>query len=545
MRTTVGGRTRNGRIGVVRILLFVLAFLAVAVAGVALFLRYSGDTYHSGIDIRDFLRRVDSVLPERERAAEAWALADRASSFVARKGLGVESELAVLKRRRSIARSSPAEYAGLYFEAALTSAERFPHAGAISAVVVDAALPLRETKALAALRSHSPRLDAVLFGALKALALARLGDTASPSSAVPLDAILAAADAYSAALPEAASLLAVDAVIVSLLSGNALEARAVAQGRLSDPDGLSPSALRFLAEFVYDFGDPNESAALFSRLPAGYSLRRADAAHLAGDTRTAREAWFQAAAGPAARLALYNLASTSLDPAEAFSYARRLHSLSADFAPGVILYARLAGEHIGLQTLSTASELGSDVLIDLELVRLGAPRVGLDRSLALLWLLMNEDPRSKPLARWAAWYAASNGRIGEALRFVQVHRNEGLAAPWIDFYSGIEAALSGDLGEAEKAFERAAAESGDWRLAADTGVLYESLRNPREALRRYEIAASLGPAGADAAEIQLRIARLLVNLGRRADARRVLEYALDRDPGNRRARTELKRLDGR
>jgi tetratricopeptide (TPR) repeat protein len=117
-------------------------------------------------------------------------------------------------------------------------------------------------------------------------------------------------------------------------------------------------------------------------------------------------------------------------------------------------------------------------------------------------------------------------------------------APWSFFYEGLEKAREGKLDDAEKAFESAAAESGDWRLAANIAALYEAERKAGEALRRYEVAASLCASNADAAEIQLRIARLQKVLGRDTDARRTLEYALSKDPGNRRVRMELKRLNG-
>lgn len=548
MRTTVGGRARSGRIGVVRILFFSSALLVVAAAVAVLFLRRARDSsFSSSADIKQVLSRLDAAPAGRNGAAEAWELTDRAAAFVAAKGLGVESELAVLKRRRALARSYPDEYAVPYLLAATFSAERFPHADLVAAAVVDAALLRPGESASAALKAYAPRLDSSSFGALKTLAYARLGETAEPSTVLPSSALLAASAAYVPVRPEAAALLAVDAAIAALLSDNALEARTIARDRLSLHDGLSPSVILFLAELSYDFGDRNEASSFFSRLSgAEYALRRADSAYLAADGATAREAWLQAIGGTGTKLALYNLASVSADAAEALSYARRLRSYAADFSPGVILYSRLAADDpAGFSSLASAAAASRDSLVDLELIRVEARREGYERTMARLWLLMNEHPRSEPLARWASWFAASRGRLPEAMRIVRAYGSENGNPPWTEFYAGLDGALSGRHDEAEKSFERAAAESGDWRLAADTAALYESRRNPREALRRYEIAASLCPAGPDAAEIQLRISRLLSAMGRSADARRVLEYALDQDPGNRRVRTELKRLDGR
>jgi hypothetical protein len=49
----------------------------------------------------------------------------------------------------------------------------------------------------------------------------------------------------------------------------------------------------------------------------------------------------------------------------------------------------------------------------------------------------------------------------------------------------------------------------------------------------------------DAARVQVRIARCLRGLGREAESRRVLDYALDLDPDNLDAALEKRRLENR
>jgi hypothetical protein len=49
----------------------------------------------------------------------------------------------------------------------------------------------------------------------------------------------------------------------------------------------------------------------------------------------------------------------------------------------------------------------------------------------------------------------------------------------------------------------------------------------------------------DAARVQIRIARCLRSLGREAESRRVLDYALDIDPDNLEAALEKRRLESR
>jgi tetratricopeptide (TPR) repeat protein len=536
VRTTIAGSRAAGRVGVVRILLIALATLVVAAAGVFFLLRHargSGDA----TDFSVLLDRIDDSLADPDRAIQTESMIEQAESFVRSRGLGVESELSVLKRRRDLAYLLPS-YADSYLEGALGCSARFPHSDLAAATVAEAALGMPGPQAEAVLREHLARLDGVAFGALRTFAEARLGSLSRPVSLLSPEPLLAAADAYA---DHDAALLAVDAALSALLSGDALTARGIARDRLARPDELPERALRFHAELSFDFGDRRDAAALFSRLPGVEAvLLRADSFHLSGDAASAKEAWLSAAV-EGNRIALYNLASASADPAEALAYARRLRSAAPDFPEGAVLFSRLASPEEADAALSEAD----DALTELELIRREAPRLGVDRTLARLWLLANAETGSEETARWGAWYAASNGRLQEAVRLVRSYEKENGPSPWGEFYLGLDAARSGRIDEAEAAFEKAAVESGDWHLAANTAVLSESRRDTREALRRYEIAVSLCAPGPQSADLQLRISRLLTVLGRSADARRVLEYALDQDPGNRRVRAELKRLDGR
>lgn len=274
-------------------------------------------------------------------------------------------------------------------------------------------------------------------------------------------------------------------------------------------------------------------------------MRRADAAYLSGELGEARESWRRAAESAASPLPLYNLASGSASEAEALSYARRLRAAFPDFSPGIVLYSRLVGEEEGSRILSGAYAKTRDARVGIELVRSQASRTGTAGTIARSWLLLNADPGSETAARWSAWYAASNGEFEEARRLVRSFRGANGTPPWADFHAALAAAADGDLDGAEALFKNAAADGGDWRAAANIAALYEARRNPREALRRYELAVSLRPPKDAAAELQFRIAMLLKALGKESDARRTLEYALDLDPDNRKVRTELERLSGR
>jgi len=519
----------------------VCVVLAALAAGGLVFLHLFPGVF--AVDIPKTLPRIDALLSDPSRYADAALLLDKAEVSLRANGLGVESDLSLLKRRRVLARLKPGVYGAAYLKAALAASERFSNLEVTAVVVVDAALMSVESRPETAttLKNYAVRLSPDSFGALKTLCFTRLGELSAPSSRLSPASFLAAADAYVGHRPEVAAELTVNAAIAAFLSDDTLLGRTIIRDRLSRLDDLSPAVLRFLAEASYDFGDPLEAASLFSRIAGDENIiRRADALYLAGMTAEARGVWSSAAAGKNAGFALYNLASLSSTSEEALSFARRLYSASPDFAPGVVLYSRLSGEAEGRAILSSAAEKTKDVCIDLEAVRIDAPRVGIARTQARLWLLMNKEPAFEAAARWAAWYFATNGLSDESKRVAHAYREVVGSAQWTDFHVALNAARAGKLEEAEKAFERAAS-SGDWRPVANSAVVYEARRSPGEALKRYRIALSLQPDKSAAAEIHFRIARLLKSIGRELEARRSLEYSQSLDPGNRRVRIELKK----
>ncbi len=496
-------------------------------------------------DFPSLLFRIDALISDPACAAEASAAADAAERIAVKDSLGVESFMSVLSRRRRLSAQHPDPYARSYLSAALEASERFPYSDPLCASVVDAALacPPGDAEAAAALRTSAPRLNAEAFPSLRAAAERRLG-ASGPSSSLPVPMLLGAADAYARADAGASEALAVDAALASLLGGDALGARTIVRDRFPRPDELSPRNVRFAAELEYDFGDRRQAAALFSRLDgAENALRRADAAFLAGDLAQARIGWTEAAGSSpsAASIALYNLATHAAAADSGVAYARRLVAAAPDFEPGRVLLARLADESSALGVAGGSAGAG---LVELERIRTGAPAAGYDRTRALLWMLLNAHPRLEQAAEWTAWYAARNGDFDEALLAAASYAQESGPASWTGFYEGLVYARDGRLDEAGRAFGRAAAAGGDWRLAANEALVLESKRSTADALKRYEIAASLRPLPADAAEIQLRISRLLRSLGRDSDAERALRYAADLDPGNRRVRADLRKYFG-
>jgi tetratricopeptide (TPR) repeat protein len=84
-----------------------------------------------------------------------------------------------------------------------------------------------------------------------------------------------------------------------------------------------------------------------------------------------------------------------------------------------------------------------------------------------------------------------------------------------------------------------------WQIPANLGRIMESRRSFGAALEYYEIASAEVKDPRAASEVQYRISQCLRALGQGRESRRVLEYALDLNPENLKARAELSRLDSR
>jgi tetratricopeptide (TPR) repeat protein len=163
------------------------------------------------------------------------------------------------------------------------------------------------------------------------------------------------------------------------------------------------------------------------------------------------------------------------------------------------------------------------------------------KTIAQSWLLMNKRPDESRIAEWVAWFLTVHSVPTEASILAAKHATLEPIPSWLHNLKGFVAATSGQLDEAEDAFGKASSTGGDWRLAANLALVAEKKRQYGKALERYGIASSLKPPPADAARIQLRIARTMVSLGMRDEAVKALEYGLYLDPLNGDLRYELKK----
>jgi hypothetical protein len=487
-----------------------------------------------------------------------------------KKALSVESHLSVLKRRRNLARYSgfPPERAalfiGAYGEAAARISGRFPHSEPLAALAAEALFlgdPLIAPETAAALeellaRIRDPALRPLVLS-LYVLA-GKLGDPQSAAGVPPGENLLASA--IPLVSEKEGEQFLVNRGILRLLAGDIPGCGALVKTLLAGPPGgdggfpetsWSPAG----AEFFYDFGDPLESAELFSRFSDEKSLaRQADALRLAGYGDTARNLWHglalpQNAGGAKNRdrisRSLYNLASTAASPGEKAAYLERFFaeqqpSPSPVFTYGILAYTRLLDTPRAVVILEE-QDLKNEGLLDLELLKRRRDHWTIDRTVAEVWLLLGRHPQDERLYQWGAAYFDLQKRYDETAVLIKTAGYNHLQGDWIDLHQGIRLVREGRLDEGEALLRGLSGRF--WQADAAVARILEARRSNAAALEYYEAAASRTGDKKSAARIQLNIARCLRALGRDREIRRVLEYAGDLDPENLNVRLELRRLE--
>jgi tetratricopeptide (TPR) repeat protein len=484
-----------------------------------------------------------------------------------KKALSVESHLSVLKRRRNLARYSafPPETAGLFIGAYGDAADRlsrlFPYSEGLAALAAEALLlrdPLIAPETAAAMENYLARIREPSRAPL-ALGLYILsGKLADPQSAGSIpqgDALLAAA--IPLVSEKEGEQLLVNQGILRLLEGDTPGCGTLVTALLAGSRGTAaPQSLRFGAEFLYDFGDPLESAELFSRFSDEESLaRQADALRRGGHGDTARNIWRGLAFPPAGGTksteriskSRYNLAATAGETGEKAAY---LEGLFADPPPapspvltyGVLAYTRLLDTPRAVAILEE-QDLQSESLLDLELLKRRRDRWTIDRIVAELWLLLGRHPQDERLYQWGAYYFDRQKRYDETAVLIKTAGYNHLDGGWIDLNQAIRLVREGRLDEGEALLTGLSGRV--WQADANIARILEARRSNAAALDYYEAAAARVRDKKDAARIQLHIARCLRALGRDREIRPVLEYAGDLDPENLNIRLELRRQENR
>jgi tetratricopeptide (TPR) repeat protein len=502
------------------------------------------------------LREYDAFLAASAGSAEADTL-NRLLDRLEKNTQGVETHLSVLKRRRNLALEDP-RFLGPYRDAAVRAAAAFPYSEPLAAVAAEALLhntPVTEAGA-EKLRWYAsliaePRLAPLVLG-IHVLT----GDLESPGSiAAPrLENLLAAGlplirDSFPG--DEWQRLIA-DLALLKLLRGDV--SGAAAQVQTIAAVAQSPLPLHFIAEFYYDFGDPLRAAEIFSRFSDERSMiRSADALWLGNRGASARNIWKILAAGDGEiRLrSLYNLAASAADQTEEAAWLERLFaegrdnpSLQADpcFHAGIIRYTRLLDTSRALAILE-AAESRQVPLLDLELLRRRSEIWPMERTIAETWLLLGRHPAEAALYQWGAYYFDHQQKYDETAILIKTASYHRIGGPWLDLNAALRQIQANNLDGAEEYLRRIPAGAGIWQASANLARVLEARRATAAALEHYETAAALVKGNESAALVQFRIARCLQTLGRVAESRRVLEYALDLNPDNLNVRMELRRLE--
>jgi tetratricopeptide (TPR) repeat protein len=526
-----------------------MAFLRLYSGG-QFFYRWKRDRENIGGTFSRELQRYDAILAEGRalNPDELGPLLDR----LEQNALGVESHLSVLKRRRNLALNHGSVKA--YGEAARRAAAAFPFSEPLAAVAAEALIleePQIDDDRKVPLRQYGELLSEPRFLPLALGLYILAGDMQDPSgaAAIPRGKVLLDS-AISLFRGERQAEFLIDACILRL-PDDPEGAGALIISLLQNPEAPE-KAYRFAAEFFYDHGNPLRAAEIFSRFSDEESLlRQADALWLAGFPEGARAIW-TALVSPdhegqfllrpqAGGRILYNLAVLAADREEKLGYLEKLFIRDPGHPYGLIAYSRLFDTPKAAVILTEMNPRQEDPLSDLELLRRRQDEWGIAKTIAETWLLLGRHPEDGRLYQWGAYYFDRQRQYGETALLIQTCRLKQLGGAWLDFHEALGFIREGRIEEGETILQTLSQDNAVWQIPANIARILESRRSTAAALAYYETAATLVKAPQDASKIQVRIAHCLRVLGRDQESRRVLEYALDLDPENLKARLELQR----
>jgi hypothetical protein len=522
--------------------------LALALAFALLFFLINRDTLvfplQSNKNFARDLKRYDDAL-----AQEGPELLDKRLDVLERQARSQEEWLSLLKRRRNLARLNSL-YVSSYQKSSSEAVKAFPNSEAMIAVAGDSLLYTPKANA-GLLQNYADKLFQFRFAPLVLSIYALTGVLGDPEETAQINGLENLLSMEFA--PELKGLFRVNTLLLDILKGEILAASVGING-LIESNPYSRDFLILGGEFFYDYGNPLRAAELFFRLGDSYIGRIADALALAGEVQAARNIWTALAnateRNPAlSTQSLYNLAATSENPQEAAAWLERIFTANAASSDlyklyGIIRYTRLQNTSRAIVSLEEQNTM-DEPLLDLELHRRRMDLWPLDRSAAETWLLLGRHPDSEPLYRWAAWFFDRQKFYGETAQLLKITGQHEISAPWIELTQALTFLREGYISEGLKILETEYQKNptGDWHIPANIARVMESRRTVTAALDYYERAAAQADTRQSLAVLQLRISRCLETLGRFEESRRSLEYALELDPENYNARTEIWRLN--
>ena len=530
-----------------RITLLAGLILLILICGAFIFLYFGERSIWKNFRKQDsftsIMREYDMTAAENYGTQREYDRLNRELNRLEKKAVSVESWLSVLKRRRLLAKEHPPSMEN-YRSSVNNALKAYPASQPVIAVAAAALVkdsPVsRETEAK--LRGWLPFITDPSFNMLRLSLHALLGDLNSPQKAQALPG-----DIFS----DGTEAVTVNLSLLKILRGDYRGASAEIQTLANGAP--SPEAVRFAAEYNYDFGDILRSAELFSTLNTADALaRQADALYLAGYTDSAVSIWTLLAKLPD-ETSLYNLAVTSDNVADIAGYLETLVNLktvsnsnSRQF--GLIRYSRFLEYTKALELLKgTINFSPKDYpYIDLEICKRLVQERNPGLQTAQTWLLLDRHEKNLELYKWAGWFFFFQREYKEALillnRMEQLQINE----DWADFYKVIYSMIEGELDEAQALLRPMVTPEHDWYIFANYGRILEAMHSFGRAMDVYETAANKlttmnPPKNKSAANVQIHIARCYNALKRPGDARRALLFALEFDPDNLTAQLEFEK----
>ena len=463
--------------------------------------------------------------------------------------ISLESWLSVLKRRRALSQVYPPSFEE-YKKSTERALEIYPTAPSIIALAAEILVKgtAINREAEEKIRNWLPALTGHEYNNLLLSLHILLGDFRNPQRAQVINSYL---------LTDGTESVTVNLILLKMIRGDTRNANSDIQTMFYT---LNPSdeGLRFIAEFIYDYGELERSAEIFTLINDEKALSRAsDALYLAGYTGSARNIWLLLSETQDEK-SLYNLGYTSEDPGESLYYFQKLLNIDNNVVSnsrqfGLIRYSRLLELSEAVEVLEKAKDYRPGLnpirypFIDLEICRRQSARWELGRQLAEAWLLIDRHPEDEDLYRWASWLFLFQRNYSESK--ILLNRAENLGFPagkyngfWPLTNRAIQLIFEGELEKAENILRDIPVEQADWVVFANLGRIMEAYGSHDLAVDQYELAMSKSPASKTAARVQIRMARSLNALQRVREARLALQYALELDPGNLTARMELDRL---
>lgn len=462
-----------------------------------------------------------------------------------KRAISVESWLSILKRRRAIARIHPPSV-NKNKDSISRALEAYPLSQQIAAIAAENLI--REgaitVEAEQKLRLWLSFLNDLSFNDLRLGIHVLLGDFRDPHRGS-----LVSSDIFTDGTEDINLNLALLKILRSDSHGAAAAAAADVQLMTQSPS-LSVNALRFAAEYHYDFGDLNRSAEFFHRINDDRAMiREADALYLSGYRDSARRIWLHLAdSNQYTEQSLYNLAVTCDETSEVFRYLDRLINIDpikTDAGQyGLIRYSRMLDDKSAIELLTGTKGLSADdyPFIALEVNRRQMPYWRLERQISQAWYLLDRHPDNEDLYRWAGWLILFQRNYSEIEMLLGRHEMQSFSPNWQNLYRAILLMFEGYIEDAEELLRSIPPQEAEWAVSANIGRILEARRMPVRALEQYEKAIEMTDNPKTIAALFLRIARCYTAIGRPGDTLRSIQRALDIDPGNLNARMELDRL---